>query len=153
MVTSTTDRIERTVQLRSPIARVWRALSDSAEFGTWFQARIEGQFAPGARLKGKSTHPGCENMAMELQIERMEVEQLFSFRWQPTSGDATRDSSKDPTTLVEFRLKQTAEGTQLTVTESGFDRLPEALRADALRRNDGGWAFQMENIARHVQAD
>jgi len=49
-------------------------------------------------------------------------------------------------------LTPVPEGTRLTVTETGFDRIPIARRAKAFEMNSHGWAQQMENIARHVHA-
>jgi hypothetical protein len=51
---------------------------------------------------------------------------------------------------VEFRLEATAGGTLLTVTESGFEKIPAARRDEAFRKNDGGWAQQMRNIQAYV---
>jgi uncharacterized protein YndB with AHSA1/START domain len=150
MAVSTTDRIERKIHLSAPIARVWRAISNAEEFGQWFRVRLEGAFAPGARVKGQITHPGYEHVTMDIQIERMEPERLFSYRWHPYAVDPKVDYSKEPTTLVEFRLAPAPGGTELTVVESGFDRIPLARRSEAFRMNDGGWAGQMKNIERHV---
>lgn len=144
---STTDRIEKIVVLRAPRSRVWRALTDSQEFGTWFRARIEGAFEPGSRVQAASTYPGHEDAKWEMRIDEMVPEMLFAFLW-PSDAEA-----QDPGqwNRVEFRLEEVAEGTQLTLVESGFDRLPPARRADARRNNEGGWTSQMENISRHVQ--
>jgi hypothetical protein len=38
----------------------------------------------------------------------------------------------------------------LTVTESGLDKIPAQRRAEAILRNDGGWAQQMKNIQAYV---
>ncbi len=145
-----TDRIEKSVVLRVPRARVWRALTDTGEFGTWFGCRLTGAFTPGTRVTGRIATPGYEHLTMELLVERVEPERLFSYRWHPYAVDPAVDYSGEPTTLVEFRLAEVDGGTQLTVVESGFDRIPEARRAEAYRMNDGGWAAQVENIARHV---
>ena len=145
-----TDRIEKKIRLRAPLSRVWRALTDAREFGAWFQVELEGAFAPGARVRGKITTPGYEHLTMEITVERMEPERLFSYRWHPYAIDPKLDYSSEPTTLVEFQLAPVAEGTLLTVVESGFDRIPAARRAEAYRMNDGGWAEQMKNIERHV---
>jgi hypothetical protein len=80
----------------------------------------------------------------------MEPERLFSFTWHPYAVDPNKDYSQEPPTLVEFRLEKTATGTRLTVTESGFDKLPADRIADALRMNDSGWSEQLKNIERHV---
>ena len=150
MSTSSTDRIERSIQLNAPVARVWRALTDHEEFGTWFRVSLESPFVPGQRTRGRITYPGYEHLVMDVVVERMEPERLFSFRWHPYAVDPKVDYSREPPTLVEFRLETTASGTLLTVTESGFDALPEARRDEAFRMNDGGWAEQLKNVERHV---
>jgi uncharacterized protein YndB with AHSA1/START domain len=147
---ASTDRIEKTVLLRAPRARVWRALTSAQEFGTWFRVALDGEFAEGATVRGRITYPGYEHMTMEMHIERMEPERLFSYRWHPYAIDPGVDYSAEPTTLVEFRLAAAEGGTQLTIVESGFDRLPSRRRAEAFRMNDGGWAEQAVNIERHV---
>ena len=152
MKPSPTDRIERNVVLRVPRSRVWRALTDSTEFGTWFGVKVTDAFAPGARMRGSVTHPGYEHVTMEVQVERIEPERYFAFRWHPNAIDPKKDYSAEPTTLVEFRLDESPEGTVLTIIESGFDRIPLARRAEAFRANDGGWTQQLQRIERHVSA-
>jgi uncharacterized protein YndB with AHSA1/START domain len=87
-------------------------------------------------------------------VQKMEPERLFSFTWaHPKSfekSDMPQDYSKEPTTLVEFRLEKTPTGTLLVVTESGFDKLPADRRLEAFRRNEGGWTEQMKNIENYV---
>jgi uncharacterized protein YndB with AHSA1/START domain len=145
-----TDRIEKTIVLRAPRSRVWRALANAEEFGAWFRVKLEGRFEPGARVRGQITYPGYEHVTLELIVERMEPEQLFSYRWHPYAVEPGVDYSHEPTTLVEFVLEDVAGGTRLTVTESGFAALPPARRDEAFRSNEGGWAEQLENIERHV---
>jgi uncharacterized protein YndB with AHSA1/START domain len=151
-MTDSSDRIERQIQLRAPVSRVWRALTDAAEFSEWFRVRLEGKFAVGEVTRGRITHPGYEHVTMEVRVERMESERLFSYRWHPYAIDPKVDYSAEPATLVEFRLEPRDGGTLLTVTESGFDRLPAHRRDEAFRMNDSGWSAQLENIARHVAA-
>jgi uncharacterized protein YndB with AHSA1/START domain len=145
-----TDRIEKSVILKAPRSRVWRALSDAEEFGTWFGVKLEGAFTPGARVRGRITHPGYDHLSLEVTVERVDPEQLLSYRWHPYAIEPDVDYSAEPTTLVEFRLEDVSGGTRLTVIESGFDRIPLARRAEAFRMNEQGWAAQIENIRRHV---
>ena len=145
-----TDRIDKQVFLRAPKSRVWRALSDSGEFGEWFKVRLVGPFVPGKQVAGRITYPGYEHMTMSVLVERMEPETLFSFRWHPYAVGPEADYASEPTTLVEFRIAEAPGGTLLTLVESGFDRIPAERRAEAYRMNDGGWAEQMGNIQRHV---
>jgi len=147
-----TDKIQKKIVLRAPRSRVWRAIADAKEFGSWFGVELEGSFAPGVRVQGRITVPGYEHVTMEITIERIDPERLFSYRWHPYAIDPAVDYSSEPTTLVEFRLEEVSGGTELTVTESGFDRIPAARRAEAFRMNDQGWAEQLANIARYVAA-
>jgi len=145
-----TDRIEKTVFLRAPRSRVWRAVATAEEFGTWFGVKLDGEFSVGARVSGRITIPGYQHVTMEITIERVDPERLFSYRWHPYAIDPGVDYSGEPTTLVEFRLEEVTGGTKLTVTESGFDRIPAARRAEAFRMNDQGWTGQIRNIEHHV---
>jgi uncharacterized protein YndB with AHSA1/START domain len=149
---TTTDRIEKEIVLRAPRSRVWRALANAQEFGMWFGAKFEGAFKAGQRIQGQITSPGYEHVTIDVLVERMDPEHLFSYRWHPYAIDTKVDYSNEPTTLVEFRLEDVAGGTKLTVVESGFERIPLARRAEAFRMNDDGWAAQLENIERHVAA-
>ncbi len=150
MSPSPTDRIEKTVLLRVPRARVWRALTNAAEFGAWFGVKVEGTFAPGARVRGQITHPGYEHVVWDIIVEKMDLERIFSWRWHPYSVEPGVDYSSEPRTLVVFELEEVPEGTRLTVVESGFDQVPLARRALAYRMNDGGWTYQIQAIERYV---
>lgn len=145
-----THRIEKKIELKAPVSRVWRALTDPAEFGQWFHVKLDGPFVPGNATRGRITHPGYEHLKWEVNVQKMEPETLFSFTWHPYAVDAGADYSKEAPTLVEFRLKASKGGTLLILTESGFDKVPEARRPEAFRMNDQGWTAQMTNIERHV---
>jgi uncharacterized protein YndB with AHSA1/START domain len=148
-----TDRIEKKIVMKAPRSRVWRAIASSEEFGRWFGIAFEGPFVPGAKVSGRITIPATlAHLRVEIVIDRVEPERLLSYRWHPYAIDAAVDYSGEPTTLVELRLEDVDDGTQLTVVESGFDAIPAARRAEALRMNDGGWAEQMKNVARYVDA-
>jgi uncharacterized protein YndB with AHSA1/START domain len=146
-----TDRIEKTIKLRASRARIWRALTTPQEFGAWFGAKMDGTaFKPGARVTGKITVPGYDHLTLEMVIERMEAERLLSYRWHPYAVEPDVDYSAEPTTLVEFALEDAGDGTELSVTESGFDKIPAERRSIAFRMNEGGWAAQLGNIERYV---
>jgi len=148
------DRIEKRIELKAPISRVWRALTDYREFGEWFRVKLDGPFVPGQVSRGQITYPGYEHVKWEAVVQEMAHERLFSFTWpHPKSLDKVDhpvDYSGEPTTLVEFRLEKTANGTLLVLTESGFDTLPGDRRLEAFRSNDDGWTQQMKNIENYV---
>jgi uncharacterized protein YndB with AHSA1/START domain len=158
----TTDQIQKKVLLHASRRRVWQALSDSAEFGQWFGVKSDVPFAPGktadAVLVGTTVdaevakgQKAMEGVRFVMIVERMEAEKLFSFRWHPHALDSGSDYSKEPTTLVVFELEYAAGGTQLTVTESGFDGIPASRRATAFQANEQGWAIEMTLIKKYLE--
>jgi uncharacterized protein YndB with AHSA1/START domain len=146
-----TDRIEREILLKAPRARVWRAVASAEEFGNWFGVAFKGKtFVAGQRVEGQITIPGYEHIVFDILIETLEPERRLTWRWHPYAIDPKVDYSQEPTTLVEFELKEAEGGTLLKVVESGFDKLPPARRLEAFRMNSGGWEAQMGNIEKHV---
>jgi uncharacterized protein YndB with AHSA1/START domain len=160
-MTSTTDLIEKQVLLDAPLERVWRAISDAHEFGTWFGARFDGPFAAGTHLTGRiqptAVDPEIaegqepyEGLTFHITVERIEPMRLVSFRWHPYAVDPEVDYSKDPTTLVVFELEETPDGTLLTIRESGFDEIPLSRRAEAFEMNEEGWEAQVTLIRKYL---
>jgi len=168
-----TDRIEKHVTLRAPVGRVWKAIADSNEFGRWFGVRLDGTFTVGQPIRGTFERLPDPAVILDFQrslgldpspvrlpdtdivfctVEKIEPERYFSFRWIPYGIDAAVDPHTEPTTLVEFSLEPTADGTVLTIVESGFDRVPAPRRRRAFLMNDRGWTGQSENIRRHVES-
>jgi uncharacterized protein YndB with AHSA1/START domain len=146
----TTDRIEKRFEVSAKRSRVWRAISDANEFGAWFGMKLDRPFTAGATVFGRLTIPGYEHISLEMQVQRVEPEGYFSYRWHPYPMNPEVDYAAEPTTLVEFRLDETAGGTAVTITESGFDRLPSTRRAEAFRMNEAGWTGQSKKLASYV---
>ena len=155
------DRIEKKILLHAPRHRVWRALADSTEFGTWFGLRFDGPFRAGSPIRGTLTpttvdaevgnaQKSHEGLPFEITIEKIEPERLFSFRWHPFAIDRNVDYSGEPTTLIEFTLEETADGILLTVTESGFDQIPLERRAKAFAANEQGWGMMVKVIGKYL---
>jgi uncharacterized protein YndB with AHSA1/START domain len=156
-----TDRIEKKILLRAPRKRIWRALSDSTEFGTWFGMKFDGPFVPGAVMRGvivgtkvnaevAKAQKEYEGMSGEITIERVEPERLFSFRWHPFAVERGVDYSAEPTTLIVFTLEETPDGVLLTVTESGFDQIPLERRSKAFTANEQGWTMVLKLVEEYL---
>jgi uncharacterized protein YndB with AHSA1/START domain len=148
---SSTDRIEKRIELRAPRSRVWRAIANAEEFGTWFRMNLPGEFVEGAAIRGNITHPGYEHVMIDLLVQRIDPERYFSYRWHPYAVDMSVDYSAEPTTLVEFTLEEAEGGTTVTIVESGFDAIPAGRRDEAFRMNGKGWEGQSKNLAKHVE--
>src|SRR5262249_54105239 len=154
---TSTDCIEKKVQLRAPLERVRRAVSEAKQFGTWFGMEFDGPFVPGAPVTGrivptkvdpevaKAQQPYA-GTRFEFTVERIEPMRLISFRWHPYAVDPKVDYSREPTTLITFQLEEVAGGTKLVITECGFDRIPLERRAQAFKANEQGWEAQAKLI-------
>ena len=149
-MSTSTDRIEKQIVLKAPLQRVWRALTDSGEFGEWFRVKLTRPFVAGKRITGPVLHKGYEHITWDVTIEQMVPEKLFSWRWRPHAIDPDKDYSQEPTTLVVFELSEVPGGTLLKVTESGFDGVPIERRETAYRGNTEGWSIQVANVERYV---
>jgi uncharacterized protein YndB with AHSA1/START domain len=155
------DRIEKKVQLTAPREKVWQAIIDPRQFGSWFGVRFEeGPFEVGTLTVGRMTpttvdadvarlQEPFEGMPFQIVVERIEEMARFAFRWHPFAAD--QDFNPDePTTLVEFTLADSHLGTELTITESGFDALPDSRRAEAYANNEGGWEHQARLLEKYL---
>jgi len=145
-----TDRIAKEVELNVPLARVWRALTDHREFGEWFRVKLDQPFVVGKISRGQITYPGYEHFQWEAQVQTIDSGKRFAFSWHPYAINPAIDYSNEPSTLVEFSLEKTANGTLLRVTESGFDAIPAGRRDEAFHMNESGWGMQMKNIERYL---
>lgn len=156
-----TDRIQKEVLLRAPLERVWRAISDAAEFGRWFGVRFDGPFVAGESVTGVITPTEVDDEVAKMQephagisdtwqIVAVEPRRRLAFRWHPYAIDEGVDHSEEPTTLVEFTLTETADGVKLTIVESGFDAIPADRRVAAFEANSGGWAAQTELVRKYL---
>jgi uncharacterized protein YndB with AHSA1/START domain len=156
-----TDRIEKQILLHAPLERVWQAVSDAQQFGRWFGVALNGAFTAGAHLTGtispttvdpevaKLQKPH-EGKSFELWVEKIEPMRSISFRWHPHAIAPGKDYSKEPKTLIVFNLQAFGKDTRLTITESGFDRIPIERRAEAFKANDGGWSHQAKLIEKYL---
>jgi uncharacterized protein YndB with AHSA1/START domain/uncharacterized damage-inducible protein DinB len=147
---SSTDRIEKLVDLDAPRSRVWRALTDPKQFSQWFGVSLSSPFTPGAAVSGKLTFKSYDHLTLTIWIETLDPERLFSFRWHPYAVEEGVDYSAEPTTLVTFTLEDAGAGTRLKIVESGFDAIPESRRAKAFSMNSAGWDGQVRNIQKFL---
>lgn len=141
-----TDVIEKQIEIAAPVSRVWKALTDHREFSAWFKNEIDRPFEAGKTSMGEFSKSGFAGVKVAFQVQAIEPERYFAYRWHPYAVKPDIDYSAETPTLVEFRLEPKGAGTLLTVVESGFENVPEYRRAEAFRMNSGGWAAQMENI-------
>lgn len=155
------DLIQRQIVLKAGIETVWRAISESDRFGAWFGVRFDGPFVAGTEMTGRITptlvDPEVARMQephtgklFQIRVQTVQPPHRFAFGWHPFAIDPAYDYSREPMTLVTFDLEELVEATRLTITESGFDRIPIERRAQAWKANDGGWSHQAKLIEKYL---
>src|SRR6188768_2294267 len=93
------DRIERTVEIAHPPARVWAALTTAEGLGAWFGNTATIDLRPGG--SAEMTWGGGEKASM--RIERVEEPTVFGFTW----GIYGLPDDDPRHTYVEFTLEPT----------------------------------------------
>jgi uncharacterized protein YndB with AHSA1/START domain len=155
-------KIEKHVVLRAPLERVWRAISDAEEFGRWFGVRFDGQFVAGTSVTAAISPTIVDSAVAERQqahagvrstwqIVAIEPQRRFAYRWHPFAIDPAVDYDQEPTTLVEFTLSEQPDGVLLTITESGFEAIPDARRGPSFEANGEGWAIQTTLVRKYIE--
>jgi len=147
------DRIEKSIKIQAPVSRVWRALTDHKEYGTWFQCVIDRPFKVGETVMGRMTIKGFDHLTFPMEVLKMEENKLFACRWPSYVEKTDLDLLKEPWLTMEYHLKEIPEGTQLTIIESGFDKLNAAIKKEARKGNEGGWDFQLKNIQNYIHGE
>lgn len=143
------NTIERQIQIKAPVEKVWKALTNSQLFGQWFGANFKSEFVAGKTTNAKNTSKGFE-MDMAFHIKEIKPQTYFSYAWTPFPMDRSFDYSKEEPTLVEFFLEPTSTGVLLKVKESGFNKITASRRAEAFKMHTGGWEAQLKNIEKFL---
>jgi uncharacterized protein YndB with AHSA1/START domain len=138
------DRIERTLELAHPPAKVWAALTTAEGLGAWFGNEAEIDLRPG----GKAWMKWDNGHRAEMRVERVEESEVFGFTWH-IYGLPDDDPRR---TYVEFTLEPDGAGTRLTVIESGFSQLPDDEHAVAFNGNTGGWGGELGELVGYLDA-
>jgi uncharacterized protein YndB with AHSA1/START domain len=138
------DRIERTIEIAHPPARVWAALTTADGLSAWFgqQAAIDLRPGGSASMNFSGSHTA------DMRVERVEEPTVFGFTWH-IYGLPEDDPRR---TYVEFTLEPAGAGTRLTVVESGFAQLPEEAHRTAYDGNTRGWASELGELADYLDA-
>jgi uncharacterized protein YndB with AHSA1/START domain len=138
------DRIERSLELAHPPAKVWAAITTAEGLGTWFGDDATIDLRPG----GSAQITWKDGPTASIRVERVEEPIAFGFTWQ-ISGLPEDDPRR---TYVEFTLEPAGPGTRLTVVESGFAQLPEEGYRMAYDDNTTGWQSELGELADYLDA-
>src|SRR5918911_4829018 len=136
------DRIERTVEIAHPPAKIWAALTTAEGLSTWFGDQATIDLRPG----GSAQLTWASGETAHMRIERVEEPTVFGFTWR-IYGLPADDPRR---TYVEFRLEPVGSGTRLTVVETGFAQLPDDAHHQAFDGNTRGWASELDELIAYL---
>ena len=138
------DRIERTVEIGQPPAKVWAALTTAEGLSAWFGQDATIDLRPGGSVSMKF---GSDHVA-DMRVERVDEPTVFAYTWH-IYGLPDKDPRR---TYVEFTLEPAGAGTRLTVVESGFAQLPDDAYRTAYDGNTQGWASELGELVDYLDA-
>ena len=151
MTVAELSRIDRTIEVKAPPDRVWRALTNAEELSAWFQVKIEGDTTPDTEVWMTSEHPQHAGQRFRVRFAEMTPPHRFVWQWHPGEVDSSIDYSREPRTTVTFTLEPSARGTRLTVSETGFDEISLTRRAKVYRDNTQGWPEVLVWLQEYVE--
>lgn len=138
------DRIERTIEIAHPPAKVWAALTTAEGLSAWFGNEAGIDLRPGgsAWMKWEGGH------AADMRVERVEEPTVFGFTWH--MAELPEDDPRR--TYVEFTLEPVGTGTRLTVVETGFAQLPDEVYRKEYGGHTEGWARELGELVDYLDA-
>jgi len=145
------SRIDRTIEIGAPPERVWRALTNAAELSSWLQVTIEGEIAPGSEVWMTSVHPDHHGQRFRVRFTELTPPRRFVWEWHPGAVDPDVDYTREPRTTVTFTLEPSKRGTRLSVSETGFDAVSLARRAQVYTDNNQGWTTVVGWLQTYVE--
>jgi uncharacterized protein YndB with AHSA1/START domain len=135
------DVIEREIIVKATNERVYGAITDPKQIIAWFPDSVTGSLEVG----GRAFFDFGEEGAAQVHIVAATPFEYFAYRWHP-GKDMAEDVLAVSNTLVEFHIEETAEGTKVTVRESGFASLPADVAEKSLGDNTSGWKYMMDRL-------
>lgn len=135
------DELVRRIEVRAPRDRVWQAITTPELLLRWFPTRV----AEVELRVGGAMRLGWDEGGDEAIIDLVDPPTRFVFRWRPADTDR-------PYTTVTFHLEERDGVTTVTLTERGFASLPDQIHAQSYDGNAAGWADELEELRRLLEA-
>jgi uncharacterized protein YndB with AHSA1/START domain len=139
------DKIERKITINAPKVRVYAAIADPNQIVKWFPDKIDGELKEGEQPIFHFNGHGKSR----IYVVAMRPDDYFAYRWVPGSSDLVDDVLSTQSTLVEFNITETEGVSTVSMTESGFNKIPQQQAEAAFKQNSGGWNFmlgRLENV-------
>ena len=134
--------VRRTIRIAAPIEKVWSAVTEPEHISRWFgKAVLEGA---GVGARGSLTFPGYG--AVPIRIEALDEHRMVSYRWgnDDALGSPAAEMDEAHSTVFTFTLEPVADGTQLTVVETGFETTSDP--AANLESHREGWDSELDKL-------
>jgi uncharacterized protein YndB with AHSA1/START domain len=138
------DRIERTIEIAHPPAKVWAALTTAEGLSAWFGQHAEIDLRPG----GKAWMKWDGGHTADMRVERVEEPTVFGYTWR-MAGLPEDDPRR---TYVEFTLEPVGDSTRLTVVETGFAQLSDEVHRKEHDDHTKGWASELGELVDYLDA-
>ena len=136
--------VERSVLINAPRQRVWNAITDPAHLEQWY--------APGCPWEIPSLEVGqtvkFHNTDTDIQlatIEDLEPLRRLTLRWE-------LDPAHPGITLLNsFLLEEENGSTRATISQAGYESLPDGMREEQLRQDADAYTAIAESLKSYLE--
>ena len=141
--------VRRTIRIAAPIDKVWSAVTEPAHISKWFGTAVLDGAGVGAR--GTLTFP--DYGSVPLRIEAIDAPRMVAYRWgnDDALGELAADVDPEHSTVFTFTLEAVADGTELTVIETGFETTSDP--AANLESHREGWNSELDKLVALLEGD
>lgn len=137
--------VERSIWIAAPREKVWSAITDPAQLENWFSPGTSWKLTAlevGGRLFIPDPETGDETNVQVLQI--VDPPEHFVTHSLPASPGSSE--------VTAYLLQEERGGTRLTITNSGYEFLPDDGRWSAMEQNAFGFGMMLENLRAYVES-
>jgi uncharacterized protein YndB with AHSA1/START domain len=136
--------VERSLLIRAPRQLVWRTITEPAQLEQWYAPGCPWEIAAlqaGAIVKFYNTDTDIQLATIEV----IEPPHQLTLRWQ-------LDPAHPGITLLNsFLLEEENGDTRLTVSQAGYESLPDGMREEQFRQDAEAYTAIAESLKRFLE--
>ncbi|MFN8374412.1 MAG: SRPBCC domain-containing protein [Anaerolineae bacterium] len=132
--------VERSIWINAPRERVWRAITETEQIMRWWNKDDRWEIPAlrvGETIKFIFGNPVTVMLAT---IDVVEPPHKFSLLWPP------QPQYHNLRMVLTYVLTEENGGTRVTVSETGFEALPDAVRQERFEKTGAGYTIVLHNL-------
>ncbi len=139
------EMIELSITVRANSVELWHALTDKDELENWWGDGVVIEPKLGGRFQEKWEDDEGNKQLASGKVLAIKNKKQITFSWTEKSWPKTAF------TECTFEVEEAGPGkSTLTVRHGGWEKLPEALRKQALKDFKTGWSYHLKELKEYL---